>query len=46
MCDPTYGGGTANGFNPTTALPGSPDRGEWFSAHFQQLLANAHPPLS
>ncbi|WP_203786592.1 glycoside hydrolase family 6 protein [Paractinoplanes rishiriensis] len=46
MCDPTYGGGTANGFNPTGALPGSPDRGEWFSAHFQQLLANAYPPLT
>jgi cellulose 1,4-beta-cellobiosidase len=45
MCDPTYGGNTANGFNFTTALPGNAERGEWFSAHFQQLMANAHPPL-
>jgi cellulose 1,4-beta-cellobiosidase len=45
MCDPTYGGGVANDFHPTTALPGSPDRGEWFSAQFRELLANAYPPL-
>nr|MDT0657482.1 glycoside hydrolase family 6 protein [Micromonospora sp. DSM 115978] len=46
MCDPTYGGGVANGFNPTGAMPGGPDRGEWFPAHFRTLLANAYPPLS
>jgi cellulose 1,4-beta-cellobiosidase len=46
MCDPTYLGNTANGLNPTNALPGAPDTGEWFPAHFRQLLANAYPPLS
>ncbi|MDG4831232.1 glycoside hydrolase family 6 protein [Solwaraspora sp. WMMD1047] len=45
MCDPTYGGGVANSFNPTGAMPGSPDIDEWFPAHFRALLANAHPPL-
>jgi cellulose 1,4-beta-cellobiosidase len=45
MCDPTYGGNTANGFNPSTALPGGPEHGEWFSAHFRDLLAHADPPL-
>ena len=45
MCDPTYGGNTANGFNPSTALPGAPERGEWFSVQFRQLLAGAYPPL-
>jgi cellulose 1,4-beta-cellobiosidase len=45
MCDPTYGGNTANGFNPTTALPAGPERGEWFPAQFRELLANAYPPL-
>lgn len=45
MCDPTYRGGIANGFKPSTAAPGAPDTGEWFSAYFQSLLANAYPPL-
>jgi cellulose 1,4-beta-cellobiosidase len=26
-------------------LPGGPERGQWFPAHFRQLLANAYPPL-
>lgn len=33
-CTPQYG-----------ALPGGPARGEWFPAHFGQLVANAWPPL-
>ncbi|MGP3968810.1 glycoside hydrolase family 6 protein [Streptomyces sp. 6N223] len=44
MCDPTYGGGSANAYNPTGALPNAPLNGEWFPAHFQELLANAWPP--
>jgi cellulose 1,4-beta-cellobiosidase len=45
MCDPTYGGGIANGYKPSTAAPGAPDSGEWFPAYFRTLLANAYPPL-
>lgn len=45
MCDPTYSGGIGNGFKPSTAMPGAPDTGEWFPAHFQSLLTNAYPPL-
>lgn len=45
MCDPTYRGNIANGYKPSTAMPGGPDTGEWFSAHFRSLLANAYPPL-
>ncbi|QHV86974.1 glycoside hydrolase family 6 protein [Streptomyces sp. 604F] len=45
MCDPTYEGNGRNGFSRTGALPDSPVAGHWFSAQFQELLANAHPPL-
>ncbi|MEU3260582.1 glycoside hydrolase family 6 protein [Streptomyces albidoflavus] len=45
MCDPTYEGNGRNGFSLTGALPDSPVAGHWFSAQFQELLANAHPPL-
>ncbi|MFC6019284.1 glycoside hydrolase family 6 protein [Plantactinospora solaniradicis] len=43
MCDPYY---DPYGVAPTTgALPGAPPYGEWFPAHFRQLLSNAWPPL-
>ncbi len=29
----------------TNALPGAPHAGEWFQAHFEQLVRNAQPPL-
>ncbi|WP_390889933.1 glycoside hydrolase family 6 protein [Dactylosporangium aurantiacum] len=45
MCDPLYGGGIRNGYNPTGALPLAPPAGEWFPAAFRGLLANAYPPL-
>jgi cellulose 1,4-beta-cellobiosidase len=45
MCSPTYGGNIRNGNNPTGALAGAPLSGHWFSAQFQQLMANAYPPL-
>jgi cellulose 1,4-beta-cellobiosidase len=46
MCDPTYTGNDRNGNNPTGALPNAPISGAWFSAQFQQLMANAYPALS
>ncbi|GIH14591.1 glycoside hydrolase family 6 protein [Rugosimonospora africana] len=46
MCDPTYGGNARNGNNMSGALPNAPLSGHWFSAQFQQLMANAYPPLS
>jgi cellulose 1,4-beta-cellobiosidase len=46
MCDPTYTGNERNGNNLTGALPNAPISGAWFSAQFQQLMANAYPPLS
>jgi cellulose 1,4-beta-cellobiosidase len=46
MCDPTYTGNSLNGNSMTGALPNSPLAGAWFSAQFQQLMANAYPPLS
>ena len=46
MCDPTYTGNDRNGNNATGALPNAPISGQWFSAQFQQLMANAFPPLS
>jgi cellulose 1,4-beta-cellobiosidase len=46
MCDPTYTGNARNGFNMSGALPDAPLAGDWFSAQFHQLLANAYPPLS
>jgi cellulose 1,4-beta-cellobiosidase len=45
MCDPTYGGNERNGMSATGALPNSPLSGAWFSAQFQQLMANAFPAL-
>ncbi|MBF9133251.1 glycoside hydrolase family 6 protein [Plantactinospora sp. S1510] len=44
MCDPYYSPPRAS-FYPTGALPDAPPIGEWFPAHFRQLLANAWPPL-
>ena len=45
MCDPTYTGNARNGNNMSGALANAPLSGHWFSAQFQQLLANAYPPL-
>jgi cellulose 1,4-beta-cellobiosidase len=45
MCDPNYGGNARNGNNKSGALPNSPVSGAWFSAQFQQLMANAYPAL-
>jgi len=45
MCDPTYEGNVRNGNNMSGALPGAPVSGHWFSAQFQELLANAWPAL-
>jgi cellulose 1,4-beta-cellobiosidase len=46
-CDPTeYTGWPRDRMHPLTgALPGSPEYGQWFSAQFRQLLANAYPPV-
>lgn len=46
MCDPTYTGNARNNYNMSGALPDAPLSGHWFSAQFQQLMANAYPPLS
>uniref|UniRef100_UPI001FE5203E glycoside hydrolase family 6 protein n=1 Tax=Nonomuraea rhizosphaerae TaxID=2665663 RepID=UPI001FE5203E len=46
MCDPTYGGNSLNGNNPSGALANAPLSGQWFSAQFRQLLQNAYPPIS
>jgi cellulose 1,4-beta-cellobiosidase len=46
MCDPDYGGNVLNGNNPSGALDNSPVSGRWFQAQFEQLLANAFPPVS
>ncbi|MFJ2900888.1 glycoside hydrolase family 6 protein [Streptomyces sp. NPDC087212] len=46
MCDPTYAGNPRNNNNMSGALPNAPLSGHWFSAQFQQLMANAYPPLS
>jgi cellulose 1,4-beta-cellobiosidase len=45
MCDPNYAGNARNGNNPTGAMANSPIAGAWFSTQFQQLMANAYPPL-
>jgi cellulose 1,4-beta-cellobiosidase len=46
MCDPTFTEGTPrNGNNPSGALPDAPLSGHWFEAQFQELLANAFPPV-
>ncbi|MEW9549910.1 glycoside hydrolase family 6 protein [Nonomuraea sp. NPDC050783] len=46
MCDPTYEGNDLNKHNMSGALAGAPLSGQWFSAQFRQLLANAYPPVS
>jgi cellulose 1,4-beta-cellobiosidase len=45
MCDPTYTGNARNGYSMTGALPNAPVSGAWFEAQFQELVANAYPPL-
>lgn len=45
MCDPTYTGNARNNNNLSGALPNAPLSGHWFSAQFQQLMANAYPAL-
>ncbi|NEA66870.1 glycoside hydrolase family 6 protein [Streptomyces sp. SID12488] len=45
MCDPTYTGNPLNNNNMSGALGNSPLAGHWFSAQFQQLMANAYPAL-
>ncbi len=45
MCDPTYEGNARNGNSMSGALPDAPLSGAWFSAQFQELMANAYPPL-
>jgi cellulose 1,4-beta-cellobiosidase len=45
MCDPTYTGNDRNGNSMSGALPNAPISGAWFSAQFQQLMANAFPAL-
>ncbi|RBM11961.1 glycoside hydrolase family 6 protein [Streptomyces sp. PT12] len=45
MCDPTYEGNPRNQNNPSGALPDAPISGHWFQAQFEELLANAYPPL-
>jgi cellulose 1,4-beta-cellobiosidase len=45
MCDPTYEGNPRNQNNPSGALPDAPLSGHWFQAQFDELLANAFPPL-
>jgi cellulose 1,4-beta-cellobiosidase len=45
MCDPDYAGNARNGNSASGALDGAPISGAWFSAQFQQLMANAYPAL-
>jgi cellulose 1,4-beta-cellobiosidase len=45
MCDPTYAGNARNGNSMSGALADSSLAGAWFSAQFQELMANAYPPL-
>jgi cellulose 1,4-beta-cellobiosidase len=45
MCDPTYTGNARNGNSMSGSLPNAPLSGHWFSAQFQQLMANAFPAL-
>jgi len=45
MCDPTYAGNARNGNNKSGALANAPLSGAWFSSQFQELMANAYPPL-
>jgi cellulose 1,4-beta-cellobiosidase len=45
MCDPEYQGNPRNNNNPSSALDGAPVSGNWFQAQFDELIANAFPPL-
>jgi cellulose 1,4-beta-cellobiosidase len=45
MCDPTYGGNSLNGNNPTNAKADAPVAGQWFDEQFRELVANAYPAL-
>ena len=45
MCDPAYQGNPRNLNNPSGALPDAPISGHWFQAQFEELIANAYPPL-
>ncbi|MGW5558116.1 glycoside hydrolase family 6 protein [Micromonospora sp. NPDC003944] len=45
MCDPNYVPPRGSVYD-TGATAGAPPLGEWFPAHFSQLLANAWPPLT
>ncbi|MDR7274009.1 glycoside hydrolase family 6 protein [Catenuloplanes atrovinosus] len=45
MCDPTYTGNPRNNNNMSGALNDAPLSGHWFQAQFEELLANAYPPL-
>ncbi|MBT8224050.1 MAG: cellulose 1,4-beta-cellobiosidase [Dactylosporangium sp.] len=45
MCDPAYEGNPRNQDNLSGALPNAPISGAWFSAQFQELMANAYPAL-
>ncbi|MFY1623697.1 glycoside hydrolase family 6 protein [Micromonospora sp. WMMD723] len=44
LCDPDYLPPRGSTW-PTGAMPAAPPFGEWFPAHFRQLLVNAWPPL-
>nr|WP_311132668.1 glycoside hydrolase family 6 protein [Nonomuraea gerenzanensis] len=46
MCDPTYTGNSLNGNNMSGAKADAPLSGQWFSAQFRELLANAYPPIN
>ncbi|PYC66861.1 cellobiohydrolase [Micromonospora arborensis] len=44
LCDPYYQPPRGSSYG-TGAMPDAPPFGEWFPAHFRQLLANAWPPV-
>ncbi|AUH43553.1 glycoside hydrolase family 6 protein [Streptomyces sp. CMB-StM0423] len=46
MCDPTYQGNPRNQNNMSGALPDAPLSGHWFQAQFDELIANANPPVN
>ena len=46
MCDPDYQGNPRNGNNPSGARDNMPLSGHWSSEQFQELLANAYPPVN
>jgi cellulose 1,4-beta-cellobiosidase len=45
MCDPSYQGNPRNQNNPSGALPNAPSPATGLQAQFEELLANAWPPL-